>query len=304
MLKKRESKMKKLIIFLIPLIVSIPVFAKEKSSFTENFSLIKYSEANNRKVFEIDIFSERTHVLGVNAFENRMQNWWDKSNIRYGPQQYLSSEEESESLAEFYLKRLAERSKKARKIGGPIALVAGGGLIAWGASLTSKEREGGAWDVDITPIFGYLSIIMGAGCVVGGALTLAIPSRAERELKKVISISDLVQRERASHEALSLFAARGRKNRILSGILSAAYSVEYLLDIADTSSEYNKGTYVYVGAAIWTALAVYSFVVKSPAERAFEDYLKERKKEQQKQLQFRLGIMPRGGVQVGFVYSF
>ena len=288
--------MKKLVIFLIPLIVSIPAFAKEKSSFTENFSLIKYSGANNRKVFEIDIFSERTLLLGVNAFENRKQNWWDKSNIRYGPQQYLSSEEESESLAEFYLKRLAERSKKRRKIGGIIGLVGGGVLIAWGASMTSKEPEGGAWDVDITPIFGYFSIIMGAGCVVGGALALAVPSRAERELKKVISISDFVQRERASHEALSLFAARGRRNRILSGILSASFSVASLAT-AEESLE-------YIDAATWGALAVYSFFVKSPAERAFQDYLKERESKQRKELALRVGIMPYGGVKISLALSF
>ncbi len=288
--------MKKLVIFLIPLIVSIPTFAKEKSSFTENFSLVKYSGDNIHKVFKIDIFSERTHLLGVNAFENRKQNWWDKSNIRYGPQQYLSSEEESESLAEFYLKRLAERSKKLRKIGGPIALVVGGGLIAWGASLTSKEPEGGAWDVDISPVFGYFSIIMGAGCVVGGALALAVPSRAERELKKVISISDLVQRERASHEALSLFASRGRRNRILLGILSASFSVASLVQ-AEESLE-------YIDAGTWGAFAVHSFFVKSPAERAFQDYLKERESKQRKELALRVGIMPYGGVKIGFVYSF
>jgi len=35
--------MKKLVFFLIPLIVSIPAFAQDKSLFTENFSLVKYS---------------------------------------------------------------------------------------------------------------------------------------------------------------------------------------------------------------------------------------------------------------------
>ena len=288
--------MKKLVIFLIPLIVSISAYAKEKSSFTEDFSLVKYSGDNIRKVFEIDIFSERTALSRIATVENRNQKRGNRYNLIYELQENISSEEESESLAEFYLKRTAERSKKRRKTGGTIGIVVGGGLIAWGASLTSKEPEGGAWDVDISPVFGYFSIIMGAGCVVGGALALAVPSRAERELKKVISISDLVQRERASHEALSLFASRGRRNRILLGILSASSSVAFLVQ-AEESLE-------YIDAATWGALAVYSFFVKSPEEKVFQDYLKEREGEQRKELALRVGIMPYGGVKISFAFSF
>jgi hypothetical protein len=45
-----------------------------------------------------------------------------------------------------------------------------------------------------------------------------------------------------------------------------------------------------------------NFMRKSRAERAFQSYLKE--KEFQDKLEFRLGIMPYGGVKIGFVYSF
>jgi hypothetical protein len=41
---------------------------------------------------------------------------------------------------------------------------------------------------------------------------------------------------------------------------------------------------------------------KSRAERAFQNYLKER--ELQNKLEFRLGVMPYGEVKIGFVYSF
>ena len=37
--------MKKLAIFLIPFMVSIPAFTQDKSSFTKHFSLIKHSGA-------------------------------------------------------------------------------------------------------------------------------------------------------------------------------------------------------------------------------------------------------------------
>jgi hypothetical protein len=58
----------------------------------------------------------------------------------------------------------------------------------------------------------------------------------------------------------------------------------------------------YTLAAEYRSLAVYNFMRKSRAERAFRNYLKE--KEFQNRLEFRLGIMPYGGVKVGFVYSF
>jgi len=156
-----------------------------------------------------------------------------------------------------------------------------------GDSWVSKEEEG--WS-----LIGYLSIITGAGAVVAGVFTLAVPSRAERKYKNALKISDSAQRERASHEALSSFAARARRNRILTGILSAVYSVASLGE-AEESLE-------YAYAASLAASAVYSFVVKSPAERAFQNYLKER--ELRKKLEFRLGIGPYGGVKIGFVYSF
>ena len=322
--------MKKLVIFLILFIFSMPAFAQHESLFTENFSLIKDTGSNDRgflssrnlfpanylfftqnkkhprkhqtfQTFSSLQFSDRAPLSRIATVEGGRQNWGDMYNLIYGQQEYISSEKKSESLAEFYLKRTAERYKKRRKTRGTIALVVGGGLIVLGASMTSEEPEG--W-FDISSLFGTLYIITGAACVGGGIYYLAVPSRAEREHNDVLSISDSAQRERASHEALSLLAARGRRNRILTGILSAAYSVGSLVGVAKESSGYHYSTYEYAYAAGYAALAVYSFIVKSPAESAFEDYLKERKTEQQKKLQFRLGIMPRGGVQVGFEYSF
>jgi hypothetical protein len=322
--------MKKLVIFLILFIFSISAFAQDESVLAENFSLIKDPSSNDRgflslknlfpanylfftqnkkhprkhqtfQTFSSLQFSDRAPLSRIATVENKKQKWGDIYNFMYGKQQNINSEKKSESLAEFYLKRTAERYKKRRKIGGTIALVVGGGLIAWGASMTSEEPEG--W-FDISSLFGTLYIITGAACVGGGIYYLAVPSRAEREHDDVLSISDSAQRERASHEALSLLAARGRRNRILRGILSAVYSVGSLVGMAEGSLEYPARTYEYAYAAGGAALAVYSFVVKSPAETAFQDYLRERKREQRKELEFRLGVMPYGGVKVGFVYSF
>jgi hypothetical protein len=288
--------MKKLAILLFLFIFSISVFAQDKSLFTEDFSLIKHSGPNNRLFFEPETSSLG---FGVVTARNRMQNWGDLNSLRYGKQTDINTEEESESLAEFYLKKTAGRSKKQRNIRGGGAILAGGLLIVLGASTQSEEDFLGL--VQMMRVF---SVIVGAAAVASGIYYLAVPSRAEREFNNVLSISDSAQRERASHEALSVLAVRGRRNRILTGILSAACSVGSLIMVAKESSEYHYSTYEYVYAAGYAALSVYSFVVKSPAERAFEDYLRERKREQRKEIKFRLGIMPQGGVKVGIVYSF
>jgi hypothetical protein len=314
--------MKKLAVFLILFVFSMPAFAQDASLFTENFSLVRDLEANSNGFFNSNILCpgnylffggnerhSRQHqpfqmfrsqqssdcrlLLRIAAVEDGRQNWGNRHDFiygrLYGQKENTSSEEKSESLAEGYLRRLAERSKKSRKIGGTAAIVIGGGLIVAGASLTSKEPEG--W-FDFRPVFGYLSIITGAGCVVGGSLALAIPSGAERKLKDVLSISDPGHRERASHEALSSLAARGRRNRILSAILSAGFS-----GLALFSDEGNA-----LAAAEFGALAVYNLMRKSRAERAFQNYLMEKKS--RNKLEFSLGVMPYGGVKIGFVYSF
>ncbi len=55
--------MKKLVIFLILFIVSIPAFAQDKSLFIENFSLIKYSRNNIQRFFNPDIASPVNHLF-------------------------------------------------------------------------------------------------------------------------------------------------------------------------------------------------------------------------------------------------
>ncbi len=308
--------MKKLVIFLIPLIVSIPAFAKEKSSFTENFSLVKDPGSNNRGFFNFKVsfpssylffnenkrhsrqyqafqkfrfhqYSERTPLSRIATVEDGRQNWGDMYNLIYGQQENISSEEESESLAEFYLKRTAQRDKKDRKIFGTIGIVGGVGFVVLGASPTSEDDLLGLKEVR------YFCIITGAASVGGGILALAIPSPAERELKKVISISDRAQRERASHEALSSLAARGKKGRIIISAVSAGVGA-YL-----TLRSGRLGPAIFFGG--FTAS---NLLLKTRAERAFQDYLKERESKQRKELALHVGIMPYGGVKIGFVYSF
>lgn len=314
--------MKKIIsIFLVlPLLsVSGSLFAQNVSSFIENFSLSTQSETYNifwssrpsfaaSNSFYIEketypILNLAHQIPGTRQFFERtypLRNATSKMEVRYGGEIYnykdgLQNEQKSEvtspSLAEGYLKRLAERKKKGRMTGGKVGLIGGGICLGLGAAaISSAEKEGG-WGAIGTGLVGYLLVFTGTAGVVGGALSLAIPSGAERELEDVLRISDLAQRERASHEALSSLAARGRKRRILSCILLAGFSAYSL------SLERGFNSSVFYGA-----LAVASLISKTPEERVFQNYQKDR--EQQKELGFHLDIGPHGGVMVCLSLSY
>jgi hypothetical protein len=314
--------MKKLVIFLILFIFLTPAFAQDESSFTENFSLIRDSGANRSAFFNSNIlcpdnylffavnkrysrqhqafqvirflrFSDLPPLSNIAAVADGRQNWGDRYNLLGGQQEYINPEEKSESLAEGYLKRLARKSKKSRKTGGYIGIIGGGISLALGAALLSSAEEEEDWFEGLGKAFGGAMLIgMGVISIPYGALTLAIPSGAERELEDVLSISDPEHRERASHEALSSLAARGRRRRIFWGIISAGFSTWALFS--------DEGSFLL--AAEYGGLAVYNFIRKSRAERAFQSYLKE--KEFQNKLEFRLGVMPYGGVKIELAYSF
>ncbi|TET66166.1 MAG: hypothetical protein E3J56_14815 [Candidatus Aminicenantes bacterium] len=313
--------MKKLVIFFILFIFSMPAFAQNESSFTENFSLIRDHGANNHAFFYSNIIcpnnylffaenrrysrlhqlfqiyrsqksSDLTPLSNIAAVEGGRQNWRNRQDLIYGQEENISSEEKPESLAEGYLKRLAERSKRSRKTWGTIWLIGGGAYLALGATMISSADEDDGWGGLFAGMFGTMAIASGAVMAGVGVYKWAIWSGAERELEDVLSISDPGHRERASHETLSSLATRGRRRRILWGIIWAGFST--LAFFSDEGS--------FLLAAEYGGLAVYNLMRKSRAERAFKSYLKE--KEFQDKLEFRLGIMPYGGVKIGFVYSF
>lgn len=313
--------MKKLVIFLILFIFSMPAFAQDESLFTENFSLKRDPGDDNHALFDLNIlcpddylffadnkrhsrrhqafqifrlhtFSGRLPLFRNTGVEGGKHDWGDRHNLICGQQEYINPEEESESFAEGYLKRLAERSKRSRKTQGYIGLIGGGAFLASGVALLSSIDEDDGWESFGKGIFGAMLVSASVVCVVGGTLSLAIPSGAEREFDDVLSISDPGHRERASHEALSSLAARGRRKRIFWGILWAGFSA-YALVSKESS---------FLLAAEYGGLAVYNLMRKSRAERAFQSYLKEKKF--QNKLELRLGFVPYGGVKIGFMYSF
>jgi len=261
--------MKKLAIFLIPFIVSIPAFTQDKSSFTKHFSLIKHTGDNKPEVFKIDLISEKTPVLDVNVFEYKEKNWRDLSNLDYKKQEYMSSRQTSESLAEGYLRRLAEKKKRNRKTRGASFLVGGGLMLGLGASVIASADSYNGLEGFFEGFAGAMLMATGGISMVGGTVTLAFPSDSEREYKDVLRISDQALRERISHEALSTLASKGKNRRIRNGIIIVLFSAAYLL---------SQDSYGYLSEGTFGAYAIYEFSRKSAAERAYQYYMKERER--------------------------
>lgn len=296
------------------------MFAQDESSPTINFSLSTPSEfcdifwnPRTSLVASYPFYIEKeaypklnlahqipgTRILFKQTYP--LKNAILKMEERYGGKIYtyiyeLQKEQKSDvssaSLAEGYLKRLAERKKRSRKTWGAVGLIGGGVCLGLGIAAISAAEEEDVWGGFWTSVAGAMLVATGVMAVVGGTLSLAIPSGAERELEDVLKISDLAQRERASHKALSSLAARGKKYRILSCILWTGFSVFSL-----SSKERD-----YYSAGTFGALAVYELIRKTPAERAFQDYQKEREK--QRKLAFQLGIGPHGGVNICLSLSY
>jgi hypothetical protein len=274
--------MKKIVIILFFFIVSISVFAQDKSLFFGNFSL-----------------TERTKFLGASTVKNRSQNWGDVYNLIYVQRKNISSEEKPGSLAEGYLRRLAERSKKIRKTRSAVGFIGGGICLGIGAAVISSVDEyGGFWEGFGEALAGAMLMGVGTVGVIGGTLSLVIPFSAEREHKDVLRISDLAQRERASHEALSSLAARAKTWRIVIGAAFAAAAVSLFIENKKLSN-FQESSFV---PATYAGLAAYSFLRKTLAERTYQNYLKE--KEYRKELALRIGIMPYGGVKIDLAFSF
>ncbi len=289
--------MKKILCFFLLLAFPTSIYSQDKSLFIKNFSLVKYSGNNNfnssipnkalsvnnlfqpeekyhsnhYKIFQIprfSQFSEQPSFLKTTVLKNKKQKWGYEYGPKYGQEQEIGSEEKSDSLAEGYLERLAERNKRSRKSWGAAGFIGGGVFIGLGASALSSAGEGGEFMEGFWEgLAGVMLIATGAVGVVGGALSLAIPSGAERELKDVLRISDPAQRERACREALSFLAFRGRKRRIITACVSIAGLFVYILSSKDTES--------YLWAAMDGAYAVFELTRKTAAERAYQNYLKE-----------------------------
>jgi hypothetical protein len=147
--------------------------------------------------------------------------------------------------------------------------------------------------------FGAMAVITGGITVAGGGLALAIPSPAERAYKKIRPIEDPALREAACADALSDLSRKGRKTRMIMGGLTCALGVAGVLS---SSGGEDSPDGAVCSAAFAGGVALYWFLVKSPAERTYRAYLERGGVKPVPDLV--LGIGPRGGFRAGLSLDF
>ena len=199
------------------------------------------------------------------------------------------------SLAEQYLFRLAEKSRKKRRLAGGLGLGVGALSIAGGLAMLSEDDEDD-W-LHLAELSGYVLITGGAISALGGAISLAVVSPPERAYNRIRPIQDPAMREQACADALVSLAKKARTWRMIAGGLGcAAAAAGAVLAAKEDASGY---TLMAVSAG---AGALYSFLVKSPAERAYRAYLEQSPVKTIPDLI--LGFGPRGGFRVGLTMDF
>jgi hypothetical protein len=199
------------------------------------------------------------------------------------------------SLAEQYLFRLSNKLKKRRTTGGAISLAAGAVLMAGGLAMLSQDEEDDF--LALGELFGAMFIVEGGVGLVAGTVLLAFPSRAEKADARIRAVSDAVERERAAEEALGDLAKKGRRARMIQGGIGVAAGIAVIFAGGDADASGK----LLSGASIG-ALAAYSFLAKSPEEKAYRSYQERRGLKPSPDLI--LGLTPHGGVLAGLSLSF
>lgn len=203
----------------------------------------------------------------------------------------LSSEDAPFSLAEKYLQELAQAGYRGRRWRGPVYLALGA-VTFLGMAITSSAKESSGAFADAILEQGGLGLILaGAGFGIAGTVTMATPSGAERKYEFVKSLPEPEEREQASREALAGLAKSKRTKRLIWGSVSSALAIVSVVDNGD-----------YSGGVIFGGFALSQFLRRSKEEKVYQEFLGASVKE--KELNFTIGPIPRGGFAASLSISF
>jgi hypothetical protein len=163
--------------------------------------------------------------------------------------------------------------------------------IAGGLALMSEEDVWSAYE-------GGALVLMGGAFVVTGGFALVLKSPAERAYNKIRPLEDPERRQQACADALADLSKKGRKNRILGGVIIGAMAI----GVAVASSDEEAGGGAFLSALFLGAPAAYLLAVKSLPEKTYRAYLEESRVKQGPGLI--LGFGPRGSFRVGLSLDF
>ena len=128
--------------------------------------------------------------------------------------------------------------------------------------------------------------------MVGGVGVLLIANGPERRYEVVKSLSDSVERERASRDALASLARSGKTKRYVSGGILSALAAYTLARSSEAQSVLIPG-----------ALAAFQFLRKSREERAYRRFLADEDMPRER-IDVGFGPGPHGGLRVVLTASF
>lgn len=180
-------------------------------------------------------------------------------------------------------------------MGGGIGLALGAVCLGGGIAMVSEDDEDD-W-LRLGEVIGTIFITQGAAMSVLGVYSLAVPSPAEKSYKRVRDLADPGEREAACSDALALLARKGRRSRMIGGGLMCALGVVGAIAAGDEGSSGPLLSAVTAGG-----LALYAFLVKSPAERSYQAYLERSGIKPVPDLV--LGFGPRGSFRAGLSLEF
>lgn len=203
----------------------------------------------------------------------------------------LAVQQEPTSRAERYLLDLAVAAKRARSFG-YVYLGAGAVMVAGGIVILAGVEDSDGFEGFFRTL-GAIFLIGGGGtAIVAGVGTLLIASGPEGRYEAVKRISDNLERERASREALVSLARSGKTKRFVSAGILSALAVYTLLSSSEASSALVPG-----------ALAAFQFLRKSREERAYARFLADEGIAPER-IDVRFGPGPRGGFRIVLTAAF
>ena len=197
------------------------------------------------------------------------------------------------STAEEYLSRLARTNRSRRVTMGIISSAIGASGVALGLQGLAEKSD----PLGLDRLFGTFFVAAGGLSLAGAALSLALPSRAERAYTGLHEIQDSAARERTSAAALARLASSARTRRLIRVGLISAMAVAAVV-AGDDGGPSDR----IFSATCCGALALYSFLAKSREEKAYLGYLEGKGPKISPELC--IGLAPHGGAWASLSLEF
>lgn len=199
----------------------------------------------------------------------------------------------------FFLRKMATVQKKRRISNGVVAVTLGSIELAMVATNEDSEFHLSSDDA---------GTVIAIGTSFGlGFWDLVIPSKAERELRRVEDVDDYEERVRNTDAAIGSIASSAETQRLLRGAVFLGLGSVILVAVSSTNDSLQQDdeqftTFGYLVGVTFCVVGLHDMIVTTPEEKIFEQYRKSRWSSYG--LNFGVGPDRRGGVKFGMALTF